>query len=306
MLHFIRKISRFNLWIRKSILLVSKLLVWFSIKWRVAGVVAVKMNHVSARFYSQCDDPIVDALVYGRKYVEYSDLILFLTLAKQSKYIFDIGAFTGLYSIFSAKSNQTANVYAFEPNPVNFARLQFNRDINALTNLQCYAVAVGSAKSNVNIHGLESEEISDTSSVHRDFSQSTYSGVLRLKTIPVQQISIDEFVTSQQIARVDLIKIDVENYEIEVFEGLSKTIQNYRPIVLCEIFLDDWRIRYFNAFVKENKYCLYQVIDEGIIRLDSGILPNHDGLNYLFAPGATHNVFTSFKEIGKMIIELMR
>jgi len=122
----------------------------------------------------------------------------------------------------------------------------------------------------------------------------------------VQQVSIDDFVEREGISAVDLIKIDAEHYELSVFEGMVKTVQKWRPVVLCEIFLDKERRLFFNSFVKTNGYFAYAVIHEGIVRLDEEITSNHDGLNFLFAPGRTSQVYTSFKEIDLIVTELLK
>jgi hypothetical protein len=87
---------------------------------------------------------------------------------------------------------------------------------------------------------------------------------------------------------------------------MLKTIQKSKPVVLCEIFLDEERKTFFDSFVKTNNYFVYAVIHEGIIRQDVGITPNHDGLNFLFAPGRTGQVYTSFKEMDLMVAELLK
>lgn len=49
-------------------------------------------------------------------------------------------------------------------------------------------------------------------------------------TTPTPLVSID----SLKLARVDLIKIDVEGMELEVLEGARESIQAYQPSLLIE------------------------------------------------------------------------
>jgi FkbM family methyltransferase len=274
-----------------------------ALRWKVSGEVSLTINKWSAIFFSDCDDPIVNGLYYDFEYAEKNDLSLFLHLAVHSKTILDIGAFTGLYSIFSAIACPDANVFAFEPAKANAARLLRNRSINRLTNLQVIEMAVGKDFSMVPFY-VRSGELSDTSSAIKQFSQSTYDGLLPWKEELARQTSIDLFVSEQGIENVDLLKIDVENYEMAVFEGMLRTVQKFRPIILCEIFLDQERQEYFNAFYSRYSYIPYLVLQNGLIKLDDGLIPNVDGLNYLFSPFSTKNVYHSFKEMKSLIDQL--
>ena len=48
----------------------------------------------------------------------------------------------------------------------------------------------------------------------------------------------DEELSRLQIARVDVVKIDVEGYEREVLSGLINSIRRDRPIVMMELLRD--------------------------------------------------------------------
>src|SRR6267154_1605222 len=132
MLRAIRKFRLFNLLIRGILRMMEKSAISMSNRWRVSGTIEMQVDNTSVLMYSNCDDPIVDCFYYRRNYQEISDLSLFIRLAKVMKVVFDIGAFTGLYSLFSAKANSQSLLYSFEPNPVNFRRLRLNIETNQL------------------------------------------------------------------------------------------------------------------------------------------------------------------------------
>ena len=50
-------------------------------------------------------------------------------------------------------------------------------------------------------------------------------------------VKLDDEVNNYKLTRVDLIKIDVEGYELNVLKGALLTIQKYKPILFIE--LDD-------------------------------------------------------------------
>lgn len=57
-----------------------------------------------------------------------------------------------------------------------------------------------------------------------------------LPTILVQVATLDSLLESAGAARIDLIKIGTEGFEIDVFAGVKKTLGQYQPVSLLEIY----------------------------------------------------------------------
>ena len=57
--------------------------------------------------------------------------------------------------------------------------------------------------------------------------------------IGVQEVSVEDFLTSEKIAAIDLMKIDVEGYEWKILGGLLKALRKgalkHRPVIFVEI-----------------------------------------------------------------------
>jgi FkbM family methyltransferase len=303
-LRSIRKIVWLNSAVGSSLLKCQRILDGLSRVWRIQGTINVTVQGSSIKMYSSCDDPIAESFFYKRPYTESSDLLLFVTLAARLHIVLDVGSFTGIYALLSAKVANTL-VYAFEPNPVNYKRLVLNQTISRLHNLKCMPLAVGNETKMIDFSCSSNGTLTDTSSADVEFSKATYGGSIRWRLEQVKQVTLDEFVATEALNKIDLVKIDVEHYEINVFKGLLDTVKIHRPIILCEIFLDDVRKTYFNSFVTNNNYFVYLIIKEGIVRLDDGMQPNYDGLNYLFAPGKTSCVYTSFHSLDTICNEIL-
>ena len=275
----------------------------FSDKWSLSGTVNISFREKKLKFFTRGDDGIVDVLFYGKNYVEAGDIFLFSELAKHSSLIVDIGANTGIYSIIGAAFNPSASVMAFEPNPVNQVRFRKNIELNNASNVKLINSAVGESEKQVLLTVPEKEIISDTSSVNKEFAESFYGGEIKWKQISVAQTSLDaHFAENPQY--VDLMKIDVEGYEMNVFDGAKKFFRKNSPVIFCEIFLSEKSKRYFDVFQEEYGYTPYIIFKEGILRLDNGLIENHIGYNFLFAKGKTKEIFSSFKKTEQLIQEI--
>ena len=61
--------------------------------------------------------------------------------------------------------------------------------------------------------------------------------------------TLDHYVKRKNINRIDLIKIDVEGYELNVLRGGIKSIEKFKPILFIE--LDDENLKQQNSSAKE-------------------------------------------------------
>lgn len=276
------------------------------IRWQVAGVIDLTFANQKFKMFTQCDDNITNALFYEQDYVESSDLQLFIDLAKSSNTVIDIGANTGIYTILTALSNPNCKLLAFEPHPNNYKRLTKNLEINQIKNVQAFQQAVGNQESFINFYIPDNEAISDTSSALESFSKSTYKGQINWKSIDVAQTSLDSLCQKNQFDSIDLMKIDVEGYEINVFKGANEFFNKYKPIIFCEIFLNDEKREFFQNFIQKYDYTPYLLLKEGLLRLDNGLAVNYDGLNFLFSQNRTTEIFTSFKSTSNIVEELKK
>ena len=176
--------------------------------------------------------------------------------------------------------------------------------MNRFENVTALQQAVGVEDRDISFFVPANDIISDTSSADRAFSENTYKGQLQWKEIHVKQTSLSTFLNANEISAVDLIKIDVEGYEMSVFDGAGDLFERSRPIVLCEVFLDDQRMQYFDVFLTRYNYNAYLILHSGLVLLGSRLVENKDGLNYLFAPGRTKEIYTSFKEMEVLLSDL--
>lgn len=147
-------------------------------------------------------------------------------ILKKGKVFLDIGSNAGFHALCAASSFET--VYAFEPTPDTFERLQNNINLNGFQNVHAARLALSSEAGYAKFYVSDGHCGGNT-------MLASHNGEQR-QAIEVEMTTLDDFVASKGIEGIDLIKIDVEGFEAEVLKGARKTIEQHRPILFIEIF----------------------------------------------------------------------
>lgn len=319
MLRTLKKNKILNALIRNSFRFVYKVTNIFESKiltrWDISGTVSVNVKGNELVLFSNCDDHCTRDLFYGIDWEE-SELEVWTVLAEKSNIIFDIGANTGIYSLLSAKVNPSAKIYAFEPNPVNSRRLKKNIGLNDCKNIFHFEAAVGDAESDIKFSVPANDEISLVSSAVGSFSESFFN--IKYKEIEVPQMTLDAFVEQENILNIDLIKIDVEYYELNVLKGAFKTLTEQSPAILCEVFMYEvlagdkpdsnlvgsiskTQAKDIQEFMSELGYYFYAVGNRGLLRVDN-LLSNADGgRNYVFTKYISEKIYVPYYSKSEII-----
>lgn len=271
----------------------------------VLGIVNLNFSGLKFKMFSKRDDGIVTALFFHKnEFSEFRELTLFKELSLKSRVILDIGANTGVYSIISSKTNPMADVYSFEPYSINLERLRTNIEINHLENrVKINKIALGDSNSKIKFAVPENDNICDVSSADTAFTNKFYRKWINYKEVEVEQVTLDSFLDLNKITQVDLIKIDVENYELPVFRGAKNTLMDHSPILQVEIFVDKERIDYFDKNLTPLGYYCYFILKEGLFRTNS-LMENPDCKNFIFSKKKSLNEYLSFSNMQNLIHEI--
>jgi FkbM family methyltransferase len=145
----------------------------------------------------------------------------------------DVGANYGLYSIVGALWNPNLQVVAFEPLQPIFEGLKKNVALNHIEKrVTCENKALSSQSGTATLY-LPSAEGKDLESTG---TLAVNSWQVRQKAQPLQveTIRLDDY-EARHPMRVDLIKIDVEDFEADVLLGMQGVILRDKPFIVCEI-----------------------------------------------------------------------
>jgi len=170
---------------------------------------------------------------------EPHSLNLWSRMSRDADTIFDLGANSGIYSLIAKSENQNANVYAFECVDRVFAVLKKNMDLNNY-DVACYKQAVSNQDGKGSFID-DNEPFTQSVIVNMDIEDVAEGrGVetTELHKVETDLITLDTFIQNNNIQNIDLMKIDVETHEPEVFEGFQKHFRAFQPTLLIEIIRD--------------------------------------------------------------------
>ena len=186
----------------------------------------------------------------------------------QGGFFLDVGANIGYHSLFVSKLiGDKGHVYSFEPQK-NICE-QFLKSIvhNNLTNVTVFNNALSDHGGTEVLHVRE-ENVGGSTLLSLPEMESFHTS----ESMNVTLKTLDSYL--DMVTRVDVIKIDVEGYEFEVFKGGEKLIEKYHPTIFME-FSPVFYVRdYANKpedliiFLKEKGYSFYD-LDGKVIDLFS-------------------------------------
>jgi FkbM family methyltransferase len=233
-------------------------------------------NGRTAQLRSRGDDWISNQVFWrGWDGYEPETTPVYWRLARASKVTLDVGAHVGFHSILAALANESSSVFAFEPLPVVFERLESNLRLNQLRNVTAIPAAAGALDGFADFFHVPGV-IPSSSSLSEDFMQDT-PGVASMR---VQVMRIDTLANEHGFEHVDLIKIDTETGESDVLAGMQATLRSHRPDVICEVLTRSDGDA-LTAVLEPLGYRFYLLTPDGPRRRDA-IVGDPRWLNYLF------------------------
>jgi FkbM family methyltransferase len=281
-------------------------------RFRTYGVITLQIEDVRIDCYTRADDFMANEIYYGTGY-EPDEFRLLKRLLAKSRHFVEIGSYTGIFSLFAAKVNPRLRVWCIEPHPNNFTRIEKNIKLNAFSNITTRQVAAGDKDSDISFSIPKVENLSTVGSVNQEFSQEFHKA--EHMVVEVKQERLDSILVDEELNSFDLLKIDVEYYELNVLKGATEILRKSRPLLMVEIILSE-RLFYYRpgmkgkinerhaeeveGFLKSFGYSPYQILKDGIYRLDS-VINGPDTRNYLFAPVSRAKRFVPFEGLDEFL-----
>jgi len=168
-------------------------------------------------------DYIQKEIVVSNDFYERSLLERLDVFISEHSVIIDAGANIGNHSIYWGTQRKAKKIFAFEPIKETHRKLLKNIELNSLkTTVEAFNLALGECQSHAEILKYNVNNIGGT-----ELKKSVVGDI--------QVVALD-VILAGKLTRLDLIKIDVEGFEVNVLNGAKLLINKFKPTIFIESF----------------------------------------------------------------------
>lgn len=142
--------------------------------------------------------------------------------------VIDIGANIGALSLVaSSLVGDTGKVISIEPGPLTHDR--FNRTIqsNNIQNIILIQIGISDSEGEL-MWNMDPDNLGNASLS------------LSAQGVRVPVTTLDKLLSEHSLSKIDVIKIDVEGMELQVFQGSLLTLEHFKPSLIFET-MDAWK-----------------------------------------------------------------
>ena len=171
------------------------------------------------------------------------------------KVFFDIGANVGYYTVLASRSvGRSGSVVAFEPVVRNLVFLQQHVNLNKADNVKILPFALSDKSS------IASFSLGQNSAMGHLAASNGENNAISNNLVYVPTVSLDEIAAKLNLAP-DVMKIDVEGAEMEVFRGARETLKKAKPTIFLSTHSPELR-RDCLDFLRETGYEIESLLSE--------------------------------------------
>lgn len=205
------------------------------------------------------------------------EIALARRIVRPGDHVLDIGANIGFYAeLLSEITGPEGRVYSFEPEARNFTRLQSK--VGDLANVELFHAAVSETNETLKLYRSKLLNVD-----HRTYRVSNYESVDE-----IEAWSIDSLVAAKTIQRVDVIKIDIQGYELSAFRGMRQLLKDSSPKILAEFWPHGFNragataVEFFDFFAALD-YTVYEIKGNDLLPISRDYVEAHDDEPFEFS-----------------------
>jgi FkbM family methyltransferase len=210
-----------------------------------------------------------------KTYTDRAERRLLASHVSQGCVAVDAGANIGIYSKFLSRCvGPRGIVHSFEPSPDNFSRLR--GALAHFPNVRVNQLGLGDTTEESLLH------ISDDLNVdHRTYP----TGEKLRRTVSIQSIALDDYFKPNE--RVDLIKMDIQGYELHALRGAKRVLMdNLNVKLLLEFWPHGLRKagtppEAMLAFLRDLHFTVFFSTADGLLPCDQLLADSADPTIYL-------------------------
>ena len=146
--------------------------------------------------------------------------------SKDGAVCLDVGANIGLTSLLMDQTFEGSKIVAYEPHPSTYEQLRINIDANktGLNTIETFNFGLGDAEGELLFRDVDQYNTGNSLLIEGSLGAAAQnSTTVKVKTL--DSISHD-------VGHIDLMKIDVEGFELDVLKGASKTLNSVDAVLI--------------------------------------------------------------------------
>jgi FkbM family methyltransferase len=203
-----------------------------------------------------------------REYMRHKDYI-----PRRGWIVIDAGAYVGIYSLWASKHvGEEGLVIAFEPNPLAYQWLIRNITLSKSKNIIALPYALGDKKTWA-ILNIAKENIGASSLIPSHLANNPLARYTIINQVKVPVLTLDfifdksKSLLNKDLDKVDLVKIDVEGYEMNVLRGLEKSLRKgLVERLIIEVHKDQIKTSDLVSYLQNHGYRLDEVAKFGDVK----------------------------------------
>lgn len=154
------------------------------------------------------------------------------SLVPNDAVVLDVGAHAGQFSKLFAALAPAGQVYAFEPSDYALSILRPALRLNRAANVTVVQAGLSDASGELVLHTPIKRRGSLGFGVAH-LGEDAETGPTLDQTVPL--LTLDQFAAHRSLHRLDLIKIDIEGWEMRALAGGEATLRHFHPALFLEV-----------------------------------------------------------------------
>jgi len=178
---------------------------------------------------------------------------------------FDVGANIGNYSKLLSERFPYSFIHIFEPHPKNYNILK-KQKFSSKTFIN--QLAISDENGVVKIYDYEDKDGSSHASLHKGVIEDIHKS--KSVSHEVKKDTIDNYIRSNEIDQVDLLKIDIEGHELSALKGALDTIKSSKVKIIHFEFNEmnvESRVFFKDFYDLLEDYTLYRLLPKSLLKL---------------------------------------
>jgi len=143
--------------------------------------------------------------------------------SKRNFILVDVGANIGGYIKEVLDINPNGSIYGFEPHPKTFTKLENNIRGFLCSSISVFNIGLSAKKEKLYLYDHGHDDGSAHASIHMGVIEEIHGS--QSVRYEVEVSTLDDFVATNNIKKIDLLKIDTEGNELNVLLGATESLR---------------------------------------------------------------------------------